>query len=111
MAKKKTKIDGYKDIFVKLYKIQRKYGAGNLVALLIRFVRGKGDYVSSYINLISERTGVSPTCRITATNGDIMRPIVEEIIYIEEGLRPTQVEIATAWSMFINDCLSHKIKV
>ena len=111
MAKKKTKVDEYKDVFVKLYKAQRKYGAGNLVALLTRCVRGKGDYVSSYINLVAERTGVSPTCHITTTNGDIMRPVVEEIIYIEEGFRPSQGDIAKAWSLFINDCLTHKIKV
>ena len=111
MVKTKTKVDEYKDVFIKLYKLQRKRGADNLIALLSRYVRGNADYVASYINLVAERTGVSPTCRITTTNRDIMRPVVEEIILIEEGVRPSQGNIAKAWSAFIEDVQNHKIKL
>lgn len=108
MAKTKTKADEYKEIFVKLHKLQRK-GADNLIMLLTRYIRGKADYMSRYIDLVAERTGVSPTGHITTTNRDIMQPIVKEIIHIEEGLEPLNKDLEKAWEAFIADYRNHKL--
>lgn len=107
MAKTKTKADEYKEIFVKLHKLQRK-GADNLIMLLTRYIRGKADYMSRYIDLVAERTGVSPTGHITTTNRDIMQPIVKEIIHIEEGLYPLSKDLDKALEMFIEDYKNRK---
>lgn len=108
MAKTKTKADEYKEIFVKLHKLQRK-GADNLIMLLTKYVRGNVDYKSSYIELVAERTGVSPTGHTTTTNKDIMVPIVKEVIHIKDGLLPLDNDVNKAWDMFIEDYRNHKI--
>lgn len=108
MVKVKTKVDECKEISIKLYKLQRK-GADNLIMLLTKYVRGNVDYKSSYIELVAERTGVSPTGHITTTNKDIMVPIVKEIIHIKDGLLPLDNDVNKAWDMFIEDYRNHKI--
>lgn len=107
MAKTKTKADEYKAIFVKLHKFQRS-GADNLIMLLTNYIRGKAEYMATYINLVAERTGVSPTGHITTTNRDIMQPIVKEIIRIEDGLLPLSKDIDKAWELFIEDYRNRK---
>ena len=109
MAKTKTKADEYKEIFVKLHKYQRK-GADNLIMLLTRYIRGKADYMSRYIDLVAERTGVSPTGHITTTNKDIMLPIVREVIIIEAGVAPKERDLQSAWDAFIHDYRNNLIK-
>lgn len=110
MAKVKTKADEYKDIFIKLHRYQRK-GADNLIMLLIKLIRGKADYMSKYIDVVTERTGVCPTGHITTTNKDVMIPIVKEVVHIEEGIYPLDKDINKAWEAFIEDYRFNRIKL
>lgn len=109
MAKNKTKSDEYKAIFVKLHKYQRK-GADNLILLLTRFVRAKAEYMTQYIDVVAERSGVSPTGHITTTNGDIMMPVVRAIIEIEMGV-VSERDLRVAWESFIEDYRNNRIKL
>ena len=109
MVKYKTKVDEYKAIFVRLHKYQRK-GGDNLIQLLTRYIRGKADYMASYIDLVAERTGVSATCHITTTNKDIMFPIVHEVVTIKEGTAPKEKDLQSAWDAFIHDYRNNLIK-
>ena len=109
MVKYKTKADEYKAIFVRLQKYQRK-GCDNLIQLLTRYIRGKADYMASYIELVAERTGVSTTCHITTTNKDIMFPIVREVVTIEDGVAPREKDLHSAWEAFIYDYRNNLIK-
>lgn len=108
MAKSKTKADEYKVIFVKLHKYQRN-GADNLILLLTRFVRAKAKYMTKYIDVVAERSGVSATGHITTTNGDIMIPVVRAIIEIEMG-DVSERDLRTAWESFIEDYRNNRIK-
>lgn len=110
MAKAKTKVDEYKDIFVKLHKYQH-HGADNLIMLLTRYLRAKADYMASYIELVAERTGVSSTGRITTTNKDIMTHVVRAMVQIGKGIEPSDKDINAAWALFIDDYRNHKIKL
>lgn len=110
MAKFKTKADEYKALFVKLHKHQRK-GADNLIALLTRHIHGKAEYMASYIELVAERSGVSPTGHITTTNADVMIPIVKEIYHIKDGAYPCEKDIKKAWDGFIEDFRNNRIKL
>lgn len=110
MAKVKTKADEYKEIFIKLHRYQRK-GADNLIMLLIKLIRGKADYMSKYIDVVAERTGVCPTGHITTTNKDVMIPIVKEVVHIEEGIYPLDKDINKAWEEFIEDYRNNRIKL
>lgn len=103
-------IDEYKEIFVKLYKYQRK-GADTLIALLTRYLRAKADYMTTYIDLVSERSGVPATSHITATNRDVMIPIVREMCRINKGPEPSSRDLDKAWEAFIEDYRNHKIKL
>lgn len=97
-------------LFVRLHRYQRK-GANNLVALLTRYLRAKADYMASYINLVSERSGVSATGYITTTNADVMLPIVREVVRIDEGVEPNERELQKAWEAFIDDYKHHRIRL
>lgn len=110
MTKAKTKVDEYKEIFVKLHRYQC-HGADNLIMLLTRYLRAKADYMASYIELVAERTGVSSTGRITTTNKDIMTHIVKAMVYIDKGVEPSDKDIDKAWESFIEDYRNHKIKL
>ena len=109
MVKYKTKADEYKDIFIKLHRYQRK-GADNLILLLTRFVRAKAEYMTQYIDIVAERSGVSPTGHITTTNADIMLPVVREVVTIETGAAPKEKDLQSAWDAFIEEYRNHKIK-
>ncbi len=110
MAKAKTKVDEYKEIFVKLHRYQH-HGADNLIMLLTRYLRAKADYMASYIELVAERAGVSSTGRITTTNGDIMRHVVKAMVQIDKGIEPSDKDVDKAWESFIEDYRNHKIKL
>lgn len=108
MAKEKSKVDEYKDIFVKLHKYQH-HGADNLILLLTRYLRAKADYMTSYIELVAERAGVSSTGRITTTNKDVMTHIVKAMVQIKDGIEPSDKDIDKAWALFIEDYRSHRL--
>jgi hypothetical protein len=110
MKKEKTAVDEYKEIFVKLHRYQH-HGANNLIALLSRYLRKNTEYMVTYIDLVSERSGVQSTSRITTTNADIMKPVVVEMVRIDKGVKPNSKDIDAAWDAFISDYLNHKIEL
>lgn len=110
MAKEKSKVDEYKEIFVKLHRYQH-HGADNLIMLLASYLRAKADYMASYIELVAERAGVSSTGHITTTNKDIMTHVVKAMVQINEGIEPSDKDIDKAWESFIEDYRNHKIKL
>lgn len=108
MKKEKNAVDEYKEIFVKLHRYQH-HGANNLIALLSRYLHKKAEYMVTYIDLVSERSGVQSTSRITTTNADIMKPVVVEMVRIDKGMQPNSKDIDAAWDAFISDYRNHKI--
>lgn len=110
MKREKNAVDEYKDIFVKLYRYQH-HGANTLISLLSRYLRTKTEYMVRYIDLVSERSGVQPTSRITTTNADIMKPVVVEMVRIDKGIEPHSKDIDAAWEAFISDYRNHKIEL
>lgn len=108
MKTSKTNVDEYKQIFVKLHKCQQN-GADNLIMLLSSYIKGKAEYMASYIELVAERTGVSSTGHITTTNKDIMPHVVKAMIEIEKGIAPLSKEIDQAWALFIEDYRNHRL--
>lgn len=108
MTKAKSKVDEYKEIFVKLHKYQH-HGADNLIMLLTRYLRAKADYMATYIELVAERAGVSSTGRITTTNKDIMTHVVKAMAQIKDGIEPSDKDIDKAWESFIEDYRSHRL--
>jgi hypothetical protein len=108
MAKEKSKVDEYKEIFVKLHRYQH-HGADNLIMLLASYLRAKADYMASYIELVAERAGVSSTGRITTTNKNIMTHVVKAMVEIKEGIEPSDKDIDKAWESFIEDYRSHRL--
>ena len=108
MAKIKTAVEEYREIFTKLHKLQF-HGADNLIMLLTQYIRGKAEYMASYIELVAERTGVSSTGRITTTNGDIMKHVVKAMVQIKEGIEPSDKDINAAWALFIADYRARKL--
>ena len=107
MARLSTNVAKLHSIFVRLHRYQRK-GADNLVALISRYLRARADYTSAYIDLVSERSGVSPTGRITTTNADVMIAVVREMFIIDNGIEPSATELHEAWDMFIKEYQANK---
>lgn len=110
MAKNKTAVEEYREIFAKLHRLQF-HGADNLIMLLTQYIRGKAEYMATYIELVAERTGVSSTGRITTTNGDIMKHVVRAMVQIDKGIEPSDKDINAAWALFIDDYRNNRIKL
>lgn len=108
MAKVKTAVEEYREIFVKLHKLQHR-GADNLIMLLTGYIRGKAEYMASYIERVAEMAGVSSTGHITTTNGDIMRHVVSAMVEIEKDIAPLPKDIDKAWALFIADYRAHRL--
>ena len=77
---------GYRAMFVLLHTYQRKHHLNTLTEMISRYAPAVENHTEAYIKAVSEWSGVPATSRITATNGDIMVPIVAAMSRVENGV-------------------------
>ncbi len=94
---------GYRAIFVVLYTYQHKYGIDTIAKMIARYAPENENHTEAYINTVAERSGVSANGRITATNGDVMIPIVAAMSFVENGVEANIAEVEKGWKLFIED--------
>lgn len=100
---------GYRAMFVILYTYQRRYGLSTIAAMIERYAPAIENHTEAYINAVSEWSGVPATGRVTATNGDVMVPIVAAMSRVENGVFANMHEVVEGWDLFIADFRAHKI--
>lgn len=94
---------GYRAMFVTLYTYQHRYGIDTIARMIARYAPEKENNTAAYIDAVAERSGVSSHGRITATNGDVMIPIVAAMARVENGEEPKLHDVEEGWKLFIYD--------
>lgn len=94
---------GYRAMFVVLYTYQHRYGLDTIEKMITRYAPANENHTEAYIDVVAERSGVSSYGRITATNGDVMIPIVAAMARVENGEDPKIHEVEEGWRLFIED--------
>lgn len=92
---------GYRAMFVVLYTYQTRYGCDTIRQMITRYAPPKENNTESYIRAVSLESGVSDGVRITATNQDIMIPIVSAMSRVENGVAANMADVRAGWKLFI----------
>lgn len=94
---------GYRAMFVTLYTYQRRYGLDTVAKMIARYAPENENHTTAYIDAVAKRSGVPTSGHITATNGDVMIPIVAAMSRVENGEEPKLHEVEEGWKLFIED--------
>lgn len=105
----KTMAHGYRAMFVLLYTYQKKYHLHTIAEMVTRYAPAVENHTQAYIEAVSEWSGVPATSHITATNGDIMVPVVAAMSRVENGVFASMHDVVKGWDMFIKDYRENKL--
>ena len=100
---------GYRATFVILYKYQHRYGLDTIAKMIARYAPENENHTTAYIDVVAERSGVPANGHITATNGDVMIPIVAAMSAVENGVEAKMHDVEAGWKLFIEDFRKHNI--
>lgn len=103
----KTMAHGYRAMFVLLYTYQKKYHLHTIAEMITRYAPAVENHTQAYIEAVSEWSGVPATSHITATNGDIMVPVVAAMSRVENGAVAMMSDVEKGWKLFIDDYRNH----
>lgn len=103
----KTMAHGYRAMFVLLYTYQKKYHLHTIAEMITRYAPAVENHTQAYIEAVSEWSGVPATSHITATNGDIMVPVVAAMSRVENGTVAVMSDVEKGWKLFIDDYRNH----
>ena len=103
----KTMAHGYRAMFVLLYTYQKKHKLHTIEAMISRYAPAVENHTQAYIKAVSEWSGVPATSHITATNGDIMIPVVDAMSRVENGVVAVMSDVEKGWKLFIDDYRNH----
>lgn len=94
---------GYRAMFVLLYTYQRRYDLDTVAKMIARYAPENENHTKAYIDAVAERSGVPANGHITATNGDVMIPIVAAMSAVENGEEAKMHDVEEGWKLFISD--------
>lgn len=94
---------GYRAMFVLLFSYQHRYGLDSIARMIARYAPENENNTAAYIDVVAERSGVPANGHITATNGDVMIPIVAAMSAVENGVEAKIHEVEEGWKLFIYD--------
>lgn len=100
---------GYRAMFVLLHTYQRKHHLNTIAEMISRYAPAVENHTEKYIQAVSDWSGVPATSRITATNGDIMVPIVAAMSRVENGVFAHMPDVVEGWDMFIKNYRAHNV--
>lgn len=100
---------GYRAMFVLLHTYQRKHHLNTIAEMISRYAPAVENHTEKYIQAVSDWSSVPATSRITATNGDIMVPIVAAMSRVENGVFAHMPDVVEGWDMFIKDYRAHNV--
>lgn len=104
-----TKAYGYRAAFVVLYTYQSRHGLDTIAKVIERWAPPSENDTAAYIRAVAERSGVPATSHITATNKDVMIPIVAAMSFVENGEEANIADVERGWKLFIEDLRAKKI--
>lgn len=92
---------GYRAMFMLLYTYQKKYGLNTIREMVSRYAPPIENHTNGYIDAVAKWSGVDAVARITATNRDIMVPIVAAMSRVENGVPAVVKDVEAGWALFI----------
>lgn len=94
---------GYRAMFMLLYTYQKKRGLSTIREMITRYAPPVENHTVVYIDTVAKRSGVGADTRLTATNRDVMIPIVAAMSHVENGKPAVMAEVESGWELFIKD--------
>ena len=74
-----------------------------LPRMISRWAPETENATENYIKTVSYRSGTPPDSRITATNRDVMVPIVAAMSRVENGEDAVMADVEAGWELFIQN--------
>ena len=100
---------GYRAMFVVLYTYQHRYGLDTIEKMITRYAPANENHTTAYIDAVAGRSGVPANGHITATNGDVMIPIVAAMSAVENTVEAKMHDVEAGWKLFISDWRNKKV--
>ena len=76
------------------------YGCDTLEKLIGRWAPPVENDTEKYVSFVSERSNVPRNCKISTTNRNVMIPVVQAMIRMENGTDVSMVDIESGWQLF-----------
>ncbi|MDR2064565.1 MAG: structural protein P5 [Prevotellaceae bacterium] len=94
---------GYRAMFVLLHSYQRKYGLKTIKQMIYRYAPPlDNNNTDGYVSRVSKDSGVDAAAEITATNKDVMIPVVAAMSAVENGVAADMAEVQAGWKLFLD---------
>jgi hypothetical protein len=92
---------GYRAMFVTLNTYQKKYGLRTIRQMVGRWAPPVENDTDAYVAAVARWSTVDADCRVTATNRDVMVPIVAAMSRVENGRAAVMSDVEAGWELFI----------
>lgn len=92
---------GYRAMFVLLDTYRRRYGLNTLRTMLMRYAPPTENYTSTYIDFVSQRTGIGTDTSLDTHHRRDMVPIVAAMSEMENGVPANWNDVEAGWEMFV----------
>lgn len=92
---------GYRAMFVLLDTYCRRYGLNTLRTMLMRYAPPTENYTSTYIDFVSQRTGIGTDTPLDTRHRRDMVPIVAAMSEMENGVPANWNDVEAGWEMFV----------
>lgn len=99
----KTMAWGYRAMFQSLNTYYTKYGLDTIRKMISRWAPPTENHTDNYVKTVSDRSGTPPDSRITATNRDVMVPIVAAMSCVENGVDARMADVEAGWELFLQN--------
>ncbi len=99
----KTMAWGYRAMFQCLNTYYTKYGLDTIRKMISRWAPPTENHTDNYVKAVSDRSGTPPDSRITATNRDVMVPIVAAMSCVENGVDARMADVEAGWELFLQN--------
>ena len=88
-------------MFVLLDTYCRRYGLNTLRTMLMRYAPPTENYTSTYIDFVSQRTGIGTDTPLDTRHRRDMVPIVAAMSEMENGVPANWNDVEAGWEMFV----------
>ncbi len=92
---------GYRAMFVVLNTYQKKYGLRTIRQMVGRWAPPCENDTGAYVDAVAGWSSVGADVNVTATNRDVMVPIVAAMSRMENGSPAAPADVEAGWELFI----------
>lgn len=94
---------GYRAMFVLLHTYRIKHGCTTLREMISRYAPPSENNTSAYVQRVASQSGIDPDTTLDTLDGEQMRPIVEAMSAVENGVATIATQVEEGWRRFVAD--------